>query len=185
MKLLYLLIGLGLVVSSLTCCKKENNEPIVKKMNQKILFQFEYINFAWGYQHHGWIIDSSGNIHCYNLPDNWYFADPEGYISAAEMDSNLMYTDSICYILDKKELADKFGLIEAAAKGPLSEPKHTACDMGARFFKGFIYNSDEETYKEILLKQKGDFSIDNHSQAAEDLYKWLAPIRHEINNIYY
>lgn len=185
MKLLYTFLGFGLFVLSFICCEKDNDSPDVKKINQRIIFQYDYINFAWGYQHNGWFIDSSGNVSCYNLPDNWHFPYSLGYISAAAMDSNLMETDSICYVLDKKELAEKVGLIEEAAKGELSEPMHTGCDMGGRSYTGFIYNSENKTYKEILLKQTGDWSIDNYSQAAVDLSKWLESINCEVNNICY
>ncbi|MDD2799252.1 MAG: hypothetical protein PHV20_11730 [Bacteroidales bacterium] len=33
--------------------------------NQKIVFQQEYINYAWGYSHNGFFIDSTGAIYTY------------------------------------------------------------------------------------------------------------------------
>jgi len=70
MRNIRLLFILGLMIFSLTNCEKDNDGTDISMTNQRIYFQYDYINFAWGYQHSGWLIDSSGNVHCYNKPDN-------------------------------------------------------------------------------------------------------------------
>ena len=137
MKLINIIIGFGLFLIAFTTCENKNNDLNTNKINQKILFQHYYINFAWGYQHTGWLIDSSGCVYCYNLPEKWNHCDSLGYLSVTEMDSNILEADSICYILDKKELTNKFKLIEKAAEGLISEPIHEAYDAGTAVFAGF------------------------------------------------
>ena len=57
----------------ITGCKKN----IVINEKQAILFQVEYINYAWGYQHNGFIIDNEGNVLTYKNPQNWNFPDKD------------------------------------------------------------------------------------------------------------
>jgi hypothetical protein len=66
-------------------CKKN----IVINDKQAILFQVDYINYAWGYQHTGFIIDNEGNILTYNNPQNWIFPDKDLSLSESQVRSNL------------------------------------------------------------------------------------------------
>ena len=156
--------------------------PFLKR-NQKIIFQYEYINYAWEYQHAGWFIDSSGNIYCYNLPDNWNHYNKSEYFSYANMNSNILKTDSVCFNLDKNELADKIELIKEAANGEISEPVQEMWDAGIYTFVGFIYYPKNNIYKKIILKQLGDIKIENKSQAAIELYNWLDSINNKVRNL--
>ncbi len=49
-----------ILVASLliTGCKKN----VVINEKQTMLFQVDYVNYAWGYQHTGFIIDNEGNV---------------------------------------------------------------------------------------------------------------------------
>ena len=47
------------VLSIMGCEKLNDSYP---NENQLVLFQVEYINYAWGYSHHGILIDSSGKM---------------------------------------------------------------------------------------------------------------------------
>ncbi|MCF8357567.1 MAG: hypothetical protein K9H26_02325 [Prolixibacteraceae bacterium] len=148
--------------------------------NQKILFQCEYINHAWGYQHSGWLIDSFGNVHCYNLPENWFFCDSLGKISSEDMEMNLMNTDSICLKIDKNELNHKVELIGKATRGTISEPAHEMCDAGIIAFSAFIFYNEADVYQKLILRQTGDFRIENDSKAATELCHWMDSICLEI-----
>ena len=56
---------------------------------QAILFEFEYINYAWSYQHNGFIIDNEGNVLTYNNPENWNFPDSDLRISEKQVAENI------------------------------------------------------------------------------------------------
>jgi hypothetical protein len=178
---LKVLIVIILIIYTLPGCEKKTANQNEINIDQKILFQYYYVNFAWVYQHSGFIIDNEGNTHCFNLPDNWIFPDSSGaHIDEQTMDHNMMETDSICFVLDKEELLEKFNLIEEAATGNISEPVNIGADQGATVYSAFIYNSEDKKYKHILLKQFGDWRIYNSSQAAIDLCNWLDSIYYEI-----
>ena len=57
--------------------------------NQQILFQYEYVNYAWGYQHNGFIIDNEGKILTYNNPENWNFREKESNLTEAQVAENI------------------------------------------------------------------------------------------------
>ena len=68
-----------------TGCKKN----IVINENQAVLFQVEYVNYALGYQHNGFIIDNKGNVLTYSNPENWNFPDKGLTISESQVKENM------------------------------------------------------------------------------------------------
>ena len=68
----------------ITGCKK--NVAINEK--QRILFQVDYVNYAWGYQHTGFIIDNEGNVRTYKNPQNWIFPDKDFNIIESQVLEN-------------------------------------------------------------------------------------------------
>ena len=171
-------VGFVLIIFSLQTCEKEKIESF--EIKQKIVFEFERINNAWDEKHFGWLIDSLGNIHCYSLPDHWIECDSLGSISASDLETNLIKTDSICYVIDKSELKSKFSLMENASKGVISDPKFEMIDAGSFSFYGFVFDSERQMYKRVLLKQFGDLLIENNTVEAKELSNWLLEIQVKI-----
>lgn len=176
MKNIWILSIIGFLIISLTNCDPIPDDIETTTLKQRIYFQYEYVNYAWGYQHAGWLIDSSGNVLCYDKPENWYSTDSLGFITSAEMDSNIFKTDSVCYTIDKTTLIDKTGPIKNVSKGVISDPIHEMYDAGIESYYGFTYNEETKKYKKVLLKQIGDFRIDNSASEAVELYEWLDTI---------
>jgi hypothetical protein len=56
-------------------------------------------------------------------------------------------------------------------------------DAGISAYYVFVYDKDKRLYKRIVLKQSGDFRIDNQSEEAKDLYNWLEIIDKRIRKI--
>jgi hypothetical protein len=139
-KIIYLLFFI-----LLAGCNKEDD--ILPDANQPLLFQCEYINYAWGYQHNGWIIDSSGNVRSYRLPKQWYFVDSLGLISSQEMNDDIQLTDSIIFKIDRDSLLKYFSILEDASIGKLSEPRQEMFDAGITQFSGCIYQNDSKKFK--------------------------------------
>ena len=158
----------------MTCCKKDNNSnPLI---SQQILFQADYINYAWTYQHYGWLIDSSGNVRSYKLPKKWNFADSDGYISAVDMNDNFQQLDTIVYKINKDTLQKYFNKLISAASGELTKPESEMFDAGSTLFSGYIYDLKSGKYKEILIRQIGDVFIENKSIEANQIYNWMIGI---------
>lgn len=173
------LLGLAMVVSLFYSCQKENIDTDFNEINQEVLFQFEFVNHAWGYHHRGWLIDSSGNVYCYDAPENWNFGDSEGIITESEMSSNLQATSSVCTNVSTEVLLSRFQLIDGASKGELSDPVNEMYDAGVSAYFGFVYDPDKQVYTRVLLKQTGDFAISNTSREAILLYHWLNQVDEE------
>lgn len=152
----------------------------VSDAGQEVWFQFEYLNHAWGYQHNGWLIDSSGKVRCYSNPEKWNFADSLSQISGMELRANLLSSDSVCYLLDEEVLETKIKLIEAASHGKVSEPVHMMYDAGVWIYRAFLYNQKDDVYKQVLLKQAGDFKIINDSPEAQALNEWLESVNSTV-----
>lgn len=152
----------------------------VCKPEQKVLFECERINFAWGFFHSGWFIDSEGYVRAYVKPENWHFPNAYGMIVDTAMFENLVQADSICMQIDARTLSSKVSLIEQASKGELTEPVNEMFDFGAISYNCYTYDSDKEIYHCFLLDQYGDFVIKNKSAAANELYLWLRDITMQI-----
>ncbi|MDA3953791.1 MAG: hypothetical protein PF485_09095 [Bacteroidales bacterium] len=183
MNLFKILTGILFFLTLCSTGKEKSNNINYDVMNQKILFQYEFVNYAWGYQHKGWIIDSTGNVYCYDLPKNWHQYDSLGLINISYLESLILQIDSVCFTIDKIELYSNTALIEKASKGEISEPKQEMFDAGANFYTAYILNSVTNKYESVLLKQTGDVQIENKSDEAKELYKWLDAINHKIRNL--
>lgn len=171
-----------LLLALSTRCKKDiiDKQPTIVK--QKFIFQKEYINYAWGYQLNGWIIDTSGTIYSYNLPDQWNNFDSLSNISNSLLKENISYTKETIGEIDHAGLSEMLPLIEEASKGTLTDPVNEMADAGTISFYCFVYDTQQETYKRILLNQTGDFSIKNNSVEANELYLWLKEIDEQIQS---
>ncbi len=85
---------LSILILFIPGCKKDTSIS----ERQSVLFQFEYINYAWGYQHQGFIIDNKGNVLTYNNPEGWNFPDNNLNITEIQFNENL----DKCRLTDKK-----------------------------------------------------------------------------------
>jgi len=157
-----------------------DSQVYVCQPDQKVLFQCERINYAWGDFHRGWFIDSEGYVRAYVQPENWTFPNASGTLSDTAMLANLIQADSICLQIDAKELSDRVRLIERASKGELSKPVNEMNDYGAVVYNCYTYDRKTSSYHCFLLDQYGDIMISNKSEAAKELYLWLQEITNQV-----
>lgn len=157
----------------LICCllfySCEKNEEI----NQQVLFQIEYSNAAWGIQHKIWLVDSSGVLSIYNLPEKWNQPDSHGFLSLIKMNENISQSAVFGCDVDKENLMKYFTLMDEAKKGQLTDPETRMYDAGCVVYSGFLYDSKRERYQQVILRQEGDVYIENKSAAAGEIYNWL------------
>ena len=163
---------------SLTGCEEKPAEGIPEE--QLVFFQYEYINHAWGYMHNGWLIDSTGSVYCYEQPEYYAKADSMGYVNLEDLDRMISEYDTVCYVIEPSTLRSNAELIAPAAEGELSLPDNRMADAGIRSYYAYLYDSDTQKYKRVLLLQEGDWEIINQSAAANDLADWMKLLRKEI-----
>ncbi len=176
-------IFLAILVILFHSCEKE--KVTFRSAHQLVLFQVEYINYAWGYSHNGIIIDSSGNAMHFNLPKNWHSSDTASYLSVAYLNENLQQCDTVSVTIKKDTMLKYFSMLPEVSEGLLSKPVNTAFDAGTTTFTGYLYDSSINKYKAVLVKRTGDWSISNSAPASEEIYRWLldtyVAVRTKIN----
>ena len=151
----------------LTGCEMTND------LHPTTIFEVQYINYAWGYQHSGLIIDASGNVREFNLPSEWNYPDTAGFISKAAMEENMAQLGEKTCTVSKVELGKYSDRLIHAQAGKLTTPKHQMCDFGSLSYSGYIYEPGNHRYRYVLIRQTGDFYVENLSRDASEIYDWL------------
>jgi hypothetical protein len=165
----HLLISLAVIAFMLLSCQKETYQL---PDDQPVYFEYKYQNFAWGYQHHGWLIDNEGKVRYYSMPEEWRIAEVDG-ISKENLLFNLSQTDSIITQIDKKVLDEKLSLIPKAKDGEITTPENHMFDAGTASLYAYYYDRSTKKYKGVLLAQSGDWECHNTSEAAVQLVEWM------------
>lgn len=164
---LYLLI----FILSLTSCKKAHHYEV-----RKIVFQYEYINYAWGYQHQSWFIDTNGLVHLYRSDgqqENWKFPDDKGYITETDLQSDYALADTLIYQLDPTEVKQRTKLIPGISENDLTDISPVMADAGESVLYAYVWDADLQQYKRIFLAESGDLSRVNNHPNAKALTEWL------------
>jgi len=165
-------------------CNKDDSNRNTQNLGH-ILFQYDYVNWAWGYQHAGWFIDSSGNVKGYNLPHNWKYADSLGYILKDSLELNYNNTDTLLFQVEKQELLEKAKMIEKTINGKLSAKTHTAFDAGSAVLYCYYWDRKKGAYKIIFLAESGDFEQHNLDTSGIALSNWLISIMDKTNSFWF
>jgi hypothetical protein len=148
------------------CEEIPDNQP-------KVIFEYQYVNYAWGYQNSGFMIDTSGNIRSFSFPGDWNYPDNEGYISAADMDENLAQCSEPYCKTGKYDMSYFAGKLENATRGKITDSEHQMCDAGAHGYAGYIYEPEKERYRYVFIRQTGDWYRANTSGDAAEIFGWL------------
>lgn len=171
------LFFIAFLVLFLTECKKH----YIISDNQTILFQFEYENNAWGYQHYGYFIDNEGNVLKYDNPEDWNFLDNELILSEKHVTENL----SKCLLtgtkITKEELQKYTNYIHNIASSKITALKNVAADAGSLQFICYQFSESSETYKGYLIKMEGDFTCENLNFYSKRVVAWMRKINDTIS----
>lgn len=177
------------IVILFSSCKKEIQVKSSPDINVgKIAFQFEFINWAWGFQHITWFVDTNGVVRFYksfNRNELWKQADDVGYISAEDFQFNYALCDTIVSILDSFEVRTHAHLIPAIDESMLSGWTNGGADGGSAALYCYVWNPVMQKYKRVFLAQTGDFERVNLNSNAVELTTWLTDKgEHEMKNYF-
>jgi hypothetical protein len=153
-------------------CKKNN--AISHK--QTILFQLEYVNYAWGYQHNGFIIDNEGNVLTYSNPSDWNFPDNNFTLSESQVAGNIGKCTKTGKIIQKDELQKYANYIENIASSKVTALKNVAADAGSTEYICYQFSESTSTYKGYLIKLEGDFTCENLNFYSKKVITWMRGI---------
>lgn len=156
----------------LSGCKKDHTVS----QGQKILFQQEHVNYAWGYQHYGFIIDGEGNVLTYDNPDKWNFPDKNNSLTDLQVNENI----SLCKLTGRKipkaELQKYANYINLIASSKVTAPKHAAADMGSLVYYCYQYSESSSAYKVATIKMEGDIECENLNFFSKRVVAWMKDI---------
>jgi len=181
----FLAVFIFITCSNIINSSMEINAPIevetsVDIINQKILFEVEYINYAWGWMHYGRYIDNSGKLYSYsylniNYEDRW---NPQrtGIYTESELFEKFNHSKEFVKQISYNELIQMANLIPAASKGKLSDPVSVMWDAGLLTYKGYLYNGSKNEYIEVILRVSGDDFFENLSPEAKIIADWLMAV---------
>ncbi len=171
-KIFFFIIPIFLI----TGCKKN----IVINEKQAILFQVDYMNYAWGYQHNGFIIDNEGNILTYKNPQNWNYPDNEFNLSESQVRANIGSCLNTGKRIPSEELKKYANYIKNISSSKVTALKNVAADAGSLEYICYRFSEDSGTYKGCLIKMEGDFTCENLNFYSKKVSTWLKNINYSI-----
>jgi hypothetical protein len=157
-------------------CKKAYN--ISNK--QEILFQFDYVNYAWGYQHNGFIITKEGEVLTYNNPEVWNFPDKDFSLTIEEVNENIGYCLNSGKKISKAELQKYSNYIKNIASSKVTAPKNVAADAGSTEFICYQFSENTGIYKGYIIKTEGDFRSENLNFYSKKVVLWMRTIKNAL-----
>lgn len=175
MKILSLTVILACFYCGYALTHQSHSASAEKLGKQKFLFETSYTNFAWGYQHRGTYIDNQGNVYefAYKPGDkHWQPQQPDS-LTERELEEQYSHGRKLIRTIERKELLEKYRLIEKAAKGEFSKRVSRGADMGAYVSSCYLYDEHTGRYRRVELRVTGDWSYENLSPAAGELADWL------------
>jgi len=162
------LLSCLMMLMALVSCEKEN--PC--RSDKYVLFEFSYINYAWGLSYDHWIIDNEGNVRINRKADSVI------RIERNNFDCIVGRFDSVIFKADKTDL-DKFrSLIGNTASGPIECEDNNWADFG-----GYEYNCYLRDEKILIYSVSDNQICTNFSNSAIEIQNWLKTIYDSISDI--
>lgn len=161
-----------LLIVFLSGCRKS----YVLNEKQHVLFQYDYINFAWGYIHEGFYIDDKGKILEYYNPEGWNFHKGDFNLTETQLAENLSKCTVSERSIDKAELAKFSSYIHNLASSKVTAPKNEANDAGSAIYLCYTYNEQGGIYKGTMIRMEGDSSCENLNFFSRKVSMWMKEI---------
>jgi hypothetical protein len=137
-----------------------------------ILFCKEFVNYAWGYIHNGWLVDSGGNIRSYSSKISDSLDQLSGNPSRANLDKMLSFSNPTGKKIPADSLKSMVALLQTASYGTMSYAMRCA-DAGKVMYSGIFFDSAHSRYQKVVCVQGGDQTGCNSSSAAKVIARWL------------
>ncbi|HWV29901.1 MAG TPA: hypothetical protein VN038_09625 [Dyadobacter sp.] len=156
-----------------------SDDEISVSDEQEILFEVNYVNYAWGFQNTGFLIDKTGRVRTYDKPKDWKFAE-DGPFTVAEMDERVSKTTVSKYTVPANELSQYVSKMRQVSDKEFTKPVNAGADMGASAYYVYRYDTGSKTYQAVLLQSVGDNNVYNKDSDAKQIADWLVKVRQEL-----
>jgi len=161
-----------LIAYTISGCKKN----VVFDEKQAILFQVDYVNYAWGYKHNGFLVDNQGNILTYKNPQVWNFPDKDFNLSENQVRDNIGNCLNTGKKIPKEELKKYANHIKNISSSKVTALKNVSADAGSIEYICYQFSEKTGIYKGTLIKMEGDFTCENLNFFTKKVTTWLKNI---------
>lgn len=133
-----------------------------------------HTNFAWSYQHRGIYVDASGAVFRFRhgRGDQALLRVPADSLTERALLARFAPGRESAGSVTPTEMVERYRQAVAAREGALSERRRRGADMGATIRRCFLPD-DAGIYREVLLRQTGDWEMENRAPDAVRLSAWL------------
>jgi hypothetical protein len=145
-----------------------------------MLFQVDYVNYAGGYQHTGFIIDNQGNVLTYKNPPTWNFPDKDLKLSESQVRDNIGNCLDSGKKIPKEELKKYTSYIKNISSSKVTALKNVKADAGSIEYICYQFSENSGIYKGFLIKAEGDFTRENLNFFSRKVTTWLKNINDTI-----
>ena len=145
----------------------------------EIIFESEYVNFAWGVSWLGGYIDENGFLHTFDRtsdPVQWTEAH-YGMFTREELQKKYLRRDTLRYLVHADTLTKMRQLAGTISASSYSDTLSRGADMGLWLTSVYILRQESGMYQRIVLNCEGDWSYSNTSSSAQTVSAWLKRIR--------
>jgi len=149
-----------------------NDQP---QISSSIIFEVEYLNYAWGFVYQGVMIDNEGKEYSYNPAKDsipfLYYAD--GLYTERELQSKYGHAKTFIKSIRSDSLNWSHNLANQVITTDYSDTTYVGMDGGCTTYSTYIFRPEINKYQQIVLKIEGDIAFYNKSQSAVTLAAWL------------
>ncbi len=165
----------AVVFSFLFGCIQLNDFTIEE--SRPLIFQSEYVNYAWGYNHNGWMMESSGEVKRFQKNATWVFPDSLGYISEVDMAKNISACDSVMAHVSPLTFSLYAQKAFTCSNGTMTKATNTMADAGEHIYCYYLYDASGKRYKRFVLSMTGDWSQENLAPYSKEVVDWMKAIK--------
>ncbi len=169
----------------LTGCVKENCDCDKMDVYPPVLFQYEYVNYAWGYRHHGFMIDAGGKVKGFRQPKDWIEPDSMGFISKENLLHNLAQCDTLCTTVSSLEVTANYSDIDEIRTGKIIDNGMVMADAGTGVLSAWYWNEKVGKYESVFLISNGDVYKVNDHPDVKAMVDWLKRIGEKTDRFYW
>jgi hypothetical protein len=163
-----LLSLLGIV----STCGDPPSATTVDDIEQEYLFEVERVNYAWGFEWVGLVIDREGNVYAFDHSHEPWQPASNGSYSEAELPRKYEHGMRLVGNVDQGTLVAQLNRIPDVGVS-FDEPLISCADAGQLTYRAFRYVAETARYVPLVLREEGDRPRQNTSNAGEALSDWL------------
>lgn len=159
--------------------------------NLPFIYQSEYYSLAWGLEQKGFYVGPEGRKYKYKMPEKWHRYktnserhswgdETDGTISATELFENLSYTVEAkpLFKFARRTTPITQTMIDDLSTSTIVEGYgHCCTDSGLLSHSLFVYDSEIDLYRRILLNSYGAMEMVNQSIYTKQIIRNLGIVR--------